>query len=130
MPRQRFRKTLAGNDARPDIGHHRPQPAEIAIGGEQFEAVIDPRPGAQQQRHVARENRNVLGLGLVEQAAEGVARRAALLQRDVVDQHQTETLDPLRDVAGRGCGDRTGDQFAIAVERAVAVIGHRITALS
>ena len=56
VPRQRLGKALAGDDARPDIGDHRPQPAEIAVGGEQFEAVIDPRAGAQQQREVAGEN--------------------------------------------------------------------------
>ena len=126
MPRQRLGETLARDDPRPDIGDHRPQPAEIGIGGKQFEAVIDPRAGAQQQREIAGEQRNVLGLGLVEEA-EGAVRRAALLQRDVVDQDEAEPLDPLRDVAGRGCGDRAGDQFAVAVERAIAVIRHRIT---
>ena len=113
MARQRLGKTLAGHDARADIGHDRPQPAEIGIGGQQFEAVIDPRAGAQQQREVAGENRDVFGLGLVEQA-EGAPRRAAVFQRDVVDQHQAEPLDPLRDIARGGGCDRTGDQFAIA----------------
>ncbi len=126
VPRQRFGETLAGDDARADIGDHRPQPAEIAVGGEQFETVIDARAGAQQQREIAGENGDVFGLGLVEQA-EGAARRAALLQRDVVDQHQAEPLDPLRDIARRRRGDRAGDQFAVAVQGAIAVVRHRIT---
>ena len=68
MPRQRLGKALAGHDMRPDVGDHRPQPAEIAIGGEQFKPVIDPRAGAQQQREIAGEKRDVFGLRLVEEA--------------------------------------------------------------
>ena len=62
MPRQRLGKAFAGDHARADVGDHRPQPAEIAVGGEQFEPVIDPRAGAQQQREVAGEDRDVFGL--------------------------------------------------------------------
>ena len=55
VPRQRLGKTLAGHDMRLDVGDDRPQPAEIAIRREQFEPVIDPRAGAQQQRKIAGE---------------------------------------------------------------------------
>ena len=59
--------------------------------------------------------------------ANTAARRAAFLQRDIVDQHETETLDPLGDIASSRRGDRSRDEFAIAVERAVAVGRHYIT---
>ena len=72
MPRQGLGETFAGDDARADIGDHRPQPAEIAVGGEQFEAVIDPRARAQQQRKIAGENGDVFRLGLVEQAEDAL----------------------------------------------------------
>ena len=127
MPRQRFGEAFAGDDVRPDVGDHRPQPAEIAIGGKQFEAVIDPRAGAQQQREVAGENRDVFGLRPVEKAEDAAGRAAALLQRDIVDQHQAEALDPLRDIARCSGRDRAGDQFAIAVERTITIVRHGIT---
>ena len=129
MPRQRLGKALAGDDARADVGDDRPQPAEIGIGGEQLQPVIDAGAGAQQQREVAGEDGDVFGLRPVEEA-EHAARRAALFRRDVVDQHQAEPLDPLRDVAGRRRGDGAGDQFAVGVERAIAIVRHGSTAPS
>ena len=105
MPRQRLGKALACDDARPDVGDDRAQTSEIGIGGEQLEPVIDPRTGAQQQRQITREQRDILRLRLVEDA-EGAPRRAALFQRDVVDQDEAKALDPLRNFARCGCGDR------------------------
>ena len=106
VTRQRFGETFAGDDMRPDIGDHRPQSAEIPVGGEQFEAVIDTRAGAQQQREIAGENRDVFRFGLVEQAEGAASRAAALLEGYVVDQHQTEPFDPLCDIAGCRRRDR------------------------
>ena len=76
MPRQRLGKALAGHDARADVGDDRPQAAEIAVGGQQFEPVIDARAGAQQQREVAGEDGDVFGVRLAEQAeASALPRR-------------------------------------------------------
>lgn len=129
MPRQRFGKALARNDPRTDVGNDRAQPAEIGIGREQLQSVIDAGAHTQQQREVACEDGDVFRLRPIEQV-EYTAGRAALFQRDVVDQHETEPLDPLRDVARRGRGDSTGDQFAVGVERAVAIVRHDFYGIS
>ncbi len=127
MARQSVRETFARHDMRPDFGHHRPQPAKLLVGGEQFQPVIDPRTGAQQQREVAGEDRDILGLRLAEQAENAACGISALFQRNIVDEDETEAFDPLRDIARRGCGNRTGDQFATAVERTISIARHRLT---
>ena len=82
---------------RADLGDDRPQAADIAVGGQQFQAVIDARAGAQQQRKVAGENRDVLGPRLVEQAE--TAPRRGVFHRERFDQHQAEALDAPRHVS-------------------------------
>src|SRR5882757_2829006 len=109
---------------RPDIGDYRPQPAEIAVGCEQLEAVIDSSAGAQQQRKIARENRDVFRLGLIKDAEDAARRTATLLERNVIDQHEAEALDPLRDIAWRRRRDGARDQFATAVESAITIVRH------
>ena len=77
VPPSASAKAFAGEHAGADLGHDRAQAADVAIGGQQFEAVIDAGAGPQQQRQVAGEDGDVLGARLVEQA-EAQRRGAAL----------------------------------------------------
>ena len=100
VPRQLFRQ-LCNDDVRPDIGDYRLQPAEIAVGGERSTPSDDPRAlGGNFQ--VARENRDVFRLRLVEDAKGATLPKplSSSVTR-LLDQDKAKPLDPLHAIAWR-----------------------------
>ena len=65
MP-DRFGEALAGEHGGADLPHHRTQLADVLVAGEQLEAVVEARARLEQQREVAREDRDVLVARRVE----------------------------------------------------------------
>jgi len=56
-----FGKALARQNRRRDLADGRAHPADVDIGGEQVQRVVDARSRAQQQGEVASEDRHVFG---------------------------------------------------------------------
>ncbi|MGY4361489.1 hypothetical protein ACVW0J_007982 [Bradyrhizobium sp. i1.7.7] len=61
LARKRFGKALAGHDRGLDGIDDRTKPADVHIACEQFERIIQPGTGLQEQSKVAREDRDIRG---------------------------------------------------------------------
>ncbi|MBA7712248.1 hypothetical protein ES703_121220 [subsurface metagenome] len=56
----RVGQAVSRQDRGPDFPDHRPQPPDVRVGNKQFESIIQPGAGLEQQSQVAREDRHIL----------------------------------------------------------------------
>ncbi len=130
MAADRLGEALAGEHAGADLRHRPAQPADVLVGGEQFEPVVEPRARLEQQREVAGENGDVLGARRIEGRQRDARGRAAPGLGDRIDGNEAEIFDAMGDFAdGRG-RDRADDDLAALGQCAIAEIRHCVTAPS
>ena len=83
---------------RANLGHHWAQAANVAVGGKQFQTVINSSTGTQQQAEIAREDRHVFGTRLIEQSK--AAPRCRIFDGECIDKDKTQSLNTPRYLAG------------------------------
>ena len=101
MMRQRIGEALARQDARADLGHDRPQPADVDVGCQQLEPVVEARAGLEQQRKVEREDRHVFG---ARGAAEGQGKARAAVPLSATDSIGTRPRYSMRRATSAAVG--------------------------
>ena len=123
MRTSRLGKALAAQERRAQFANDGAQTADIGIVGEQFERVVEPCAGLQQQGKIAGEGRDLRSTGLAEDAKSGGRRGGArLLHR--LDRQQPQIFDAGRDFGRGRRRQRAVDDFAALCQRAVAEIRH------
>ena len=131
MVRNRVSEALSGKNCRGHLPRRRPHSADIKIGGEQFQRLVDPGAGAQQQGEVAGEDGDVLRARPRKQreAFPALNRRFVVLG-DQVDRDQTQILDAPPDFRrGRRC-DRPANDLADLAQDPVAERRHHLTVVT
>jgi len=125
--RDRVREAFARQQRRVQLSDHGPQPPDIGVTGQEFQRVVEPRAGFQEQRQVPREGRDLGGARLSEQAeTAGTGSRALVL--DGFDRQQMQIFDAAGDLGQGRRGDRAVDDLAVLRQGPVAKIRHALTA--
>ena len=114
--RDRVGETLARRGSAAVIaGDGRAHAADVGVGREQFQRVVDPRAGAQQQREIAGEDRDILRRAGRENSAKlpsGAPARASLSSATVSIGIRPRYSMRRRDLRRGRRGERAADDFA------------------
>jgi hypothetical protein len=123
MMRERLAEAFTRQDAGAHLGDDGAQAADVRVGGEQLQRIVEPRAGFQQQREVEGEDGDVLSLCTLAEREERRGDRGTILG-DGVDRDEAEILDAARDFGRCGRSDFTGDDLTGLRQRLVAEVGH------
>ena len=125
--RNGIRKAFAGEHRGADLGDHRPQPPDINVRREQFERVIEPGAGLQQQRQIEREDGDIFGARPPPEPKPSGRRGRGAILGHAVDWDETEIFDAVGDFCCGRRRDRAAHEFAALRQRPISKARHGVT---
>ena len=129
--RDRVGEAFAGKDRGGDLCRRGSHAAEVRVGREQFQRVVDSGARAQQKGEIAGEDRHVFRTRpREERELVGAFDPRLTFFRDLVDRDQTEIFDPPADLRRRRRRDRSTDDLANLAQGSIAERRHGLTGWS
>ena len=119
-------KLSPAENCRRNLACRRPHAADVGVGRQQFQCVVNSRAGAQQQSEIAGENRNVFRSRprKKRELTSALDLRVVFLS-DRVDRDQPQILDAPADFRRGRRRDRPADDLADLAQGAIAKRRHR-----
>ena len=123
----RLGKTFAGHDAGANFIYDRAQSSDIAIVGEQFEAIVEARACLEKQRKVAGKNSDVFRARPVEESDRDPRSGSGTFLGDRFDRNEAKIFYAMSDFRGSRRENRSVDDLAGLGHRKITKIPHRVT---